>query len=280
MGLSLSSIDQSNSGISVGSIQHYDPQNTWFVLGNYSNTGSQTGLVEGKALNFSQNKLWVIDSKQLNLSYDYAPRIAYLNEGAGYKNKVQIQSQGATNGTATVFQNLSGYPGNATLPNADGPLYSGDWVQLSTIKGGSQLNFIVNPNNDPNKAPLNSDYRLNPSSPYNPYGPAFWATYAKPATTQDGKPFLIMGFEDILGKGSDNDFNDGMIAVDLGPQNFNAIFNSSANLGQHPKTLAQVPFEVSPTIGFLVLAVWWGGKQLLRKGKMRLALNRYKPLPE
>lgn len=267
MPLDLTSISQTDPGITVGPIQHYTSSTSWFVLDNYSTVGSSTGLVEKQVLNLANNKLWIIDSKQLALQYDYAPRIAYLDEGAAYRNQIQLSATGATNATATIFQDFSGYTGNAMLPSANGPLYRGDWVQLSTIQGGSNLNFILRPNNDPNKTPLNSDYRLNPTSKLNPYSPAFWLTYAKPATTTNGNPFLIMSFEDILG-GGDNDYNDGIIAVDIGPENFNALFYSSANLGQHPTSIMQVPFDFSPTLGFLILAVFFGAKRLFQFQKI------------
>lgn len=276
MPLDLSSIGQTDPGITVGPIQHYTASTSWFVLENYSTIGSSTGLVEKQVLNFSRNQLWVIDSKQLALQYNYSPRIAYLDEGAGYRNQIQLSATGTTNDTVTVFQDFSGYPGNAMMPSANGPLYRGDWVQLSTIQAGTNLNFILIPNNDPKKTPLNSDYRLNPVSSVNPLSPAFWITYAKPATTTNGNPFLIMSFEDILG-GGDNDYNDGIIAVDIGPENFDALFYSSANLGQHPKSVVQVPFEFTPMWGLLILGLYLGGKRLLEAVRKLQAKQRTNP---
>ena len=237
--------------LSIGPIQSYVPETAWFDLTKYSNLGTQ----ERVSINLADSNLWLIDSSELYLPYDYAPRIAFINEGAGYQSPVAMTAAGSTTGEITVFANLSGT--NSILPRSNAPLQVGDWVQVSNIQGGTQLNFSVTPNGvfKPNATPLSTDSALNPTDPSNPNSPVFWTAYADPDATE---PLILLGYEDIVGAGSDNDFNDGIIAIDVGEDNFSAIF-TSANLGQDPTiNLAEVepvPFEMHSTLGLLVIGL-------------------------
>lgn len=240
--------------ITVGPIQGYTTSaTTWFDLAKYASLGSQ----ERVSINLAQSNLWLIDSSDLYLPYDYAPRVAFINEGAGYQSPIKLSAEGATTGEATIFKNLSG--SNSILPSASAPLKIGDWVQLSQISAGTQLNFSVVPNgvSNPSATPLSTDASLNPVSAYNPNSPVFWAAYADPKAT---RPLILLGYEDIVGKSSDNDFNDGILAVDVGYDNFWSIFNNS-NLGQDAKinlATAQaqdVPLELHTSLGLLLLGL-------------------------
>jgi hypothetical protein len=235
--------------LSVGPIQNYVPGSTWFDLTKYSDLGTQ----ERVSINLADSNLWLINSSDLYLPYDYAPRVAFINEGAGYQSPVAMTAMGSTPGEITIFDNLSGT--NSILPNANAPLQVGDWVQLSEIQAGTQLNFSVIPNGvfNPGATPLSTDYRLNPTNPSNPNSPIFWTAYADPKAT---RPLILLGYEDIVGSGSDNDFNDGIIAIDVGQENFAAIF-TTANLGQDPKINLKeaqaAPFELHSAVGLLVI---------------------------
>jgi hypothetical protein len=246
--------------ITVGPIQSYGAGSSWFNLRDYS----QLGISERVAVDLVASDLWLLDSSNLYLTEDYAPRIAFLNEGAGYRSPVNISATGNTNGKATVFANLSGY--NSILPSKGAPLSVGDWVQLSEIQGGTQLNFSVIPNgvSQPNRTPLSTDSKLNPTSPYNPNGPVFWTAYADPNKTI---PLIILGYEDILGAGSDNDFNDGLLILDVGQKNFEAIF-AFANLGQDSTinlgSARSVPIEDNSTLGLIVVASLLVGKNAVK----------------
>lgn len=245
--------------LSVGPIQSYVPGSTWFDLTQYSNLGTQ----ERVSINLADSNLWLIDSSDLYLPYNYAPRVAFINEGAGYQSPISMTATGSTTGEITIFPNLSGT--NSILPSRNAPLRIGDWVQLSEISAGTQLNFSVTPNGV--YQPLSTDYTLNPTDPSNPNSPVFWTAYADPSAT---KPIFLLGYEDIVGPRSDNDFNDGIIAIDLGQENFDAIFTRS-NLGQDPtinlKDAEPVPFELHSAsallvIGAIVIGRRWGWKRL------------------
>ncbi|SRR5579883_818884 len=249
--------------ISVGSIQHYVQGATWFDMTQYTQFGAQ----ERVSVNLASSNLWLIDSSKLFLQNAYAPRVGFLNEGAGYQSPIKVSANGGTTGEATVFQNLSGY--NSILPNATGPLWKGDWVQLSMMEAGTQLNLSVTPNGvfQPKNRPLSTDPSLNPVSKYNPNSPVYWVAYADPNQTL---PLLILGYEDIAGAGSDNDFNDGLLVLDVGKQNFQNILKT-ANLGQNPKINLKnakpvnVPFEPTPTIGLLIFLMLIGHRFLQKR---------------
>lgn len=244
--------------ISVGSIQHYVQGSTWFDMTQYTQFGTQ----ERVSINLASSNLWLVDSSKLFLQNAYAPRIAFLNEGAGYQSPITLTASGGTTGAVTVFPNLSGY--NSILPNSTGPLWKGDWVQLSMMEAGTQLNLSVTPNGvyQPKARALSTDSSLNPITPYNPNGPVFWAAYADPNQTL---PLLILGYEDIAGAGSDNDFNDGLLVLDIGKENFDNLFRT-ANLGQDPTiNLAKaqpidVPFDITSTLGVVMVAAMFSGR--------------------
>ena len=244
--------------LSVGPIQSYVPGSTWFDLTKYSGLGTQ----ERVSINLADSNLWLIDSSDLYLPYNYAPRIAFINEGAGYQSPVSMTANGSTTGDITVFKNLSGT--NSILPSSNAPLKVGDWVQMSEILAGTQLNFSVKPNGvvNANAVSLSTNYKLNPTSNSNPNSPIFWTAYADPKAS---KPLVLLGYEDIVGPGSDNDFNDGIIAIDVGQDNFKAIF-ARANLGQDAsinlKDAEAVPFEMHSALGLLVM----GAIALARRG--------------
>jgi len=134
------------------------------------------------------------------------------------------------------------------------------------MEAGTQLNLSVTPNGvyQRNARSLSTDPSLNPVSQYNPNSPVFWVAYADPNQTL---PLLILGYEDIVGAGSDNDFNDGLLVLDVGPQIFQSIFQS-ANLGQNPKINLKnaqpvhVPLNLTPAIGILIVIAMYNYRWL------------------
>ncbi|KPQ32993.1 MAG: protein of unknown function (DUF4114) [Phormidesmis priestleyi Ana] len=255
------------SELSVGPIQKYVEGSTWFDLTKYSRIGN----VERTSVNLVESNLWLVDPSQLFIEESYAPRIAFLNEGAGFQSPIDATVTGAMNSSARIFDNLSGT--NSILPSANAPLSVGDWVQLSNIAGGSQLNLIVTPNGVINnsRAPLSTDPTNNPIGS-NPSSPIYWVAYADPNAHN---PLLVMGYEDIVGDRSDNDYNDGLLLVDIGRANFNRIFET-ANFGQDATiNLADaqpvpVPFEVESSMGLLLLLGIFACRSLLFKQRQQI----------
>lgn len=251
----------SSTTLSVGPVNSYVPGSTWFDLNKYDFLAN----TERVAVNLTASDLWLVDASKIKLATDYAPRIAFINEGAGYRSPVNISAEGEVFSQAIVFDDLSGK--DSILPNANGPLSRGDWVQLSNIAAGSQLNFSVVPNGvrSPNARPLSTDYTINPDTPFNINGPVFWTAYADPETST-----LVLAYEDIAGSGTDNDFNDGIIALDIGQENFNQLF-ATANLGQDPtinlNEARPVPYELEAGLGIVGLILIFGHKIIFRQMK-------------
>lgn len=269
--------------LTVSPVQSYDETTAWFDLAAYFSFGTN----EGNPINsLDQSNLWLIDSSQLTLTSDYAPRIAFINEGAWFSNKINLSLSGESSGSTTIFANLSGY--NSILPatSTTASLAIGDWVELSTITSGTTLTFSVVPNG--NRRSLYTDPSLNPTSALNPLSPVFWVAYADPYATN---PVFILGYEDIFGSGTDNDYNDGILLLDLGLQNFQTIFesynfgqpsytelsSSSTNLRTLTTTQTYVessslpslptgaaPFELQSSLVFILIVVFAFAKRLKR----------------
>ena len=95
----------------------------------------------------------------------------------------------------------------------------GDWVQLPTVKAGQQLAFCIYSNENSSGTPGNVFYNGTSNNPDNfQHMIAFFP---------DNSQYLIIGFEDMYG-GGDQDCNDLMFVVDIGPQNALALRNPSS----------------------------------------------------
>lgn len=274
--------------ITVSPIQPYNATTSWFDLSSYSSFGQNE---RNPIQSLEQANLWLIDASQLILSSDYAPRVAFINEGAGYRNRVNLRatSSNGVQDSATLFPNLSGT--NSILPSSNAPLQIGDWIQLSTLTAGTQIDLSVIPNGT--GTPLWTDPSLNPTNAANPYSPVFWVAYADPYATN---PLFILGFEDILGSGSDNDYNDGILALDLGLENFQEIFQAY-NFGQPtiseinsvggldvltstssyvsaaslpPVTSSAVPFSPQSGLALLAISGWMVVRRCFRTSRTSL----------
>ncbi len=274
--------------ITVSPIQAYNPATAWFDLSSYSGFGQNE---RNPIQSLEQANLWLIDASQLILSSDYAPRVAFINEGAGYQNRVNLTAtySSGVQESRTLFSNLSGT--NSILPSSNAPLQIGDWLQLSTLSAGTQIDLSVIPNG--NRTPLWTDPSRNPTNAANPHSPVFWVAYADPYATN---PLFILGFEDILGSGSDNDYNDGILALDLGLENFQEIFQSY-NFGQPtinqissaggldvltstssyvsaaslpPVTSSAVPFSPQSGLALLAIGSWMVVRRCFRTSRTSL----------
>jgi Domain of unknown function (DUF4114)/PEP-CTERM motif len=190
---------------------------------------------------------FVLDSSALKLKYSYDVKTFFIGEGAGYKNQLAFQATGKTNSTGLIFNDISN-------PWESGGMAFGSGASLGTIKAGSQLDFWLRADG------------YNRGSNANIFG-------TKTASNEDGlqhvfaatfnKKYLVLGFEDLYGKlnatggkneYSDRDFNDAVVAVDIGEKNVNAL-NSGAT---------SVP-EPSITLGLLGLGA--AGLNRLRRQK-------------
>ena len=183
---------------------------------NYVNQKCPEGVV------FSGAGLNQLDPQRLYFLFDYAPRVYFIKDGAGYQNAL-----GATIATLSAPTNsiLSGnsftiFP-NATsslglcgtgigVESKTEPVLPGDFVQLPTVKAGQQLAFFLMANLNSQAVPEATYYNGTGNNPDNfQHMIAFFP---------DNSQYIIIGFEDLYG-GGDKDCNDVMFVVDVGPMN-------------------------------------------------------------
>jgi hypothetical protein len=171
---------------------------------------------------FTGNGLSQLDPQRLYFLFDYAPRVYFLKDGAGYKNALgaTIATLSAptnsvlTGNTFTIFPNASsslGVSGSGSgVESTTEPVLPGDFVQLPTVTAGQQLAFFLMANLNSSAVPEATYYNGVSTNPDNfPHMIAFFP---------DNSQYILIGFEDILG-GGDKDCNDVMFVVDVGPMN-------------------------------------------------------------
>ncbi|MEM1094212.1 MAG: DUF4114 domain-containing protein [Bacteroidota bacterium] len=153
--------------------------------------------------------LYPLDATRLKLTYPANPRVYFVGEGAGYQNTTGF----TTNGPRADIENDPG--ARLLFPNTsmNNPLVPGDFVNLGTMSAGTTLDFFVISDGyrKPNNATYWADLNANPDGINHVVG-----------FILENSPYLIVGFEDLWG-GGDRDFNDVLIAVDIGIENAEAL---------------------------------------------------------
>jgi len=145
-----------------------------------------------------------LDPSKLTLSSDSNVRVYFVGEGAGYRNTLGFATTGGGvtgSNAALIFPDASTW-GNERYGWA--PLSPGDFVDLGTLKAGSALDFFLIADGAMGGKEV---YTTNQSD--NRDGLAHAAVLAP-----DGSPFLLFGFEDMLGSGNSR-FNDVVFAVEI-----------------------------------------------------------------
>jgi Domain of unknown function (DUF4114)/PEP-CTERM motif len=179
-----------------------------------------------------------LDPSRLQLKSDSNVRVWFLDEGAVYRN--QLAYQAVVNDSVTqqglIFQDASCVAGgtyNCNKPSADGVLNVGDYVDLGTIPGGSQLNFWLRANGNNPQSPAGTNpvtgekYIYSPSPEVNPDNLEHVVSY-------EYRDYIVVGFEDLFGPEgfsgggnvdltADRDFNDVVFVVDVGENNLDDI---------------------------------------------------------
>jgi hypothetical protein len=146
-------------------------------------------------------------------------KIYFINEGAGYRNQMKVVTTGTTPIDGFVFKDISCIAG--TIPacigawggpaNADEALAIGDYVNLGTLKAGTDLDFKLIPDgfNNSNATVLRMLKENNSDG-------------LQHIIAYQYQNYLVIGWEDING-GGDLDYNDVIVAVDIGQSNLSAI---------------------------------------------------------
>ena len=161
-----------------------------------------------------------IDPSRLTLSSMADVRAYFAYEGAGYHNTIGFNTTGvgvASGDPRIIFPDASsslGYGGSGTgVRSASDPLLAGDFVNLGTFAAGTTLDFFLIANGANGGRSVYST-----SGTRNPDGINHVATFTPSFWAVANSPYLFIAFEDLLG-GGDNDFNDVIIALDIGSHN-------------------------------------------------------------
>ena len=166
---------------------------------------------------------YLLDPSKLKLKTDSDVRVYFVGEGAGYANTLGFTTDGSgrvdSDSAKLIFPNASS---SVSMEDSEDdvkrtekePLLPGDFVNLGHIKGGSALDFFLVANGANGGKNVFSTQRSE-----NPDGINHVVSFAY---MMKDSPYLILGFEDLLG-GGDRDFNDVLFAVDIGEVNVAAL---------------------------------------------------------
>jgi Domain of unknown function (DUF4114)/PEP-CTERM motif len=191
-------------------------------------------FVQAESVALPNSSNFQLDPTKLKLKFDHNVSIAFINEGAGYRNQLAYESTGTTTQKGLLFKDIScegsgcvgGWGGNA--------LALGDSVNVGMIKSGSQLDFTLradglNRGSDANV--FGSQTAMNADGLQHMVAYAYFDEVSKTYTGQ-----IILGFEDLYGglratggknENSDRDFNDTVFVLDIGKDNVRELINPS-----------------------------------------------------
>lgn len=210
----------------IGSVYKGASDTKSIAYSNLQSTYSKyitTNLKEGVA--FTGIGINQLDPQRLYFLFDYAPRVYFIYGYAGYIDGLgatiatidKPTSGPLTGNTFSIFPD--GHWNGATTRSTTYPVLPGDFVQLPTVKAGQQLGFFVFSNENSKGSPANIFYNgtANNADKFQ-HMIAFYP---------DNSQYIIIGFEDYYG-GGDQDCNDLMFVVDIGPQNALALKNPNS----------------------------------------------------
>jgi len=151
-----------------------------------------------------------VDPAQLDLATAADVRVYFVSEDAAYHNTLGFNTEGSgiTSGDPLLIFPDATTGGDTRTDRA--PLLPGDFVDLGSFEGGTQLDFflIADGRQRPEGRPVYST-----DSSVNPDGIEHVLAFALADS-----PYLLVGFEDVYA-GGDQDFNDVIFAVDIGADN-------------------------------------------------------------
>ena len=162
----------------------------------------------------------LLDPSKLKLTTSSDIRVYFVGEGAGYRNTLGFSFYTAgmhLEEQKLIFpdasSSVSAYdPASKAARTSTMPLLPGDFVNIGNAAAGTSLDFFLIANG---AAGGNNTFHTTAAS--NPDHINHVVAFALPDS-----PFLILGFEDMYG-GGDRDFNDVLIAVDIGARNIAAL---------------------------------------------------------
>lgn len=175
----------------------------------------QQKFVQPESLAIPDPEARVLNPERLRLSIDSNIRIFFLNEGAGkLNNQLKFTASGyGEQPSESIFGSISCSDPKCRIPEANGPLHIGDWVDLGNFVAGTSFNFLLESQNG-------IDGQTDVYSP----NPVLNLDRLSHLVAYEYKGFVVLGFEDLFGpekgvggrnENSDRDFNDVMFVTNL-----------------------------------------------------------------
>ncbi len=161
-----------------------------------------------------KDSAFLLDPSKLTLKTDSDVRVYFVGDGAAYANTLGFTTDGSGSVDSKTAQLI--FPNSSTGPKLTEkePVQAGDYVDLGKIEAGSALDFFVIANGaNGGKTTFSTQLSENPDGINHVVSFAY---------KMKDSPYLILGFEDLLG-GGDRDFNDVLFAVDIGAVNVAAL---------------------------------------------------------
>lgn len=200
-----------------------DTASTSFMNSNFN---SFMDIVEdnlGESAAYSQASNNTLAPEKLFFFFDYAPRLYFLTEGAGYTNALAANicdAETSTSGTPDTTNRFLIMPNSQSNKGLGGdgssnrttsvPMQPGDFIQLPMITRGKQLELFLIANMNGAAVPESTYYNQKQQNGDN--------LLHMVAFFPPNSNFVIIGFEDIYG-GGDLDYNDLVFALDVGGNN-------------------------------------------------------------
>ena len=226
------------SKVETASAANFTWDNSWTQPTIYSE--SQTGFnnttfqkfVQAESVALPNTGQFKLDPSKLNLKYDYDVSVYFINEGAAYKNQLAFDATGTTNKSGLLFKDASCDGAGCILGGGATALKLGDGVKLGKITGDTQLNLWLRADG------------LNRGNSANIFGTntASNADKLQHAVAYAYNNYILLGFEDLYGglgasgvdsatgksnEGSDRDFNDVVVVLDIGEKNVKELIGAS-----------------------------------------------------
>ncbi|MFN6482432.1 MULTISPECIES: DUF4114 domain-containing protein [unclassified Nostoc] len=226
------------SQVETASAADFTWDNSWTQPTVYNK--SQTGFndtpfqqfVQAESVVLPNSGQFKLDPSKLNLKYDHDVSVYFINEGAGYRNQLAFNATGTTNKSGLLFNDIS-CEGAGCVGNWGGnALQLGDGVKLGNITAGTQLDFWLRADG------------LNRGNSANIFGTETGsnADGLQHAVAYAYNNYILMAFEDLYGdlhasgvdpitgkqnEGSDRDFNDVVVVLDIGEANVRELIGAT-----------------------------------------------------
>ncbi|MEH2179332.1 PEP-CTERM sorting domain-containing protein [Nostoc sp.] len=226
------------SKVETASAANFNWNNSWTQPTIYNK--SQTGFndtpfqqfVQAESVALPNSGQLKLDPSKLNLKYNHDVSVYFINEGAGYRNQLAFEATGATNKSGLLFNDIS-CEGNGCVGGWGGnALKLGDGVKVGNIAGGTQLDLWLRADG------------LGRGNSANIFGTdtASNADKLQHAVAYAYNNYILLAFEDLYGglhasgvdsatgkwnEGSDRDFNDVVVVLDVGEANVKALVGAT-----------------------------------------------------